>query len=174
MPRIRIYTADEFISINPWFNVSVDSRIESWFESNLFRTRVKDLQASNFGNLFRQHAQDSQSYNELIQRLRRDVDADVQTGITRINNATENKVNDLVNNGAAFEPIRLAMLNSINTRTSSVLNEIKSNADTAERLRDERLKKAEADISNLKYGQMLTFTGGAFLGAVSALAFAWR
>lgn len=156
---IRITTyhdEDSFLVVNPWFSLALENRFNRMLDSSSFRSAVRGEVNDQFPSLFRQHMNSSSE----LASLRTQLDTHTSTGIARINEATEQKVRALVNNDQSFSEIRGHIYSETTERVSQLQRE-------ADQRYNQRLERLEAQTSNVQSGQLLTFFGGAFVGAVA-------
>jgi hypothetical protein len=154
------YTDEEsFININPWFHVALESRISRVYESERLRQKIRSEINDQFPALWRNHMASDTEYRGLFNRLSAATDAD----IVRVHRATDDKVNQLMENGS-LESVKSSIFNTAMSRYSRLDTELRDQFTTNERVRNERLVKAENEIKSLKSGQIWTALGGMAVG----------
>lgn len=156
---IRFVSEHDFVTYNPWFELSLRNRIDESLNSNNFRYKVRNEINEQFPNLWRNHVYNTTEWKTLETKL----DSCADTGVQRVNSATERKVNDLLND-RKFVDITTTVTDVALTRYQDFQNRLESKNTQAEKDRNVRLEKVEKELTSVRSGQWLTFFSGAALG----------
>ncbi len=163
-------SGDEFVRVNPWFYVTLEDRFGALLSSGRFRHRVQDIQSENFPTLFNHHVASSDAFRRLFEDHRNRINAATDDGVTRLNRAAEQRVNELVNQGEQFTQLRQQIYDAAVTRSERTLADMQSKAEVAENSRTKKLTQIQESLDQVQNRQWLTFVGGALVGGLTAFA----
>lgn len=148
-----------FVLYNPWFGLALDSRFNDFLHSSRLRTRIQQESEIQFPTLWRKFVTNSYEYQKLVDNL----NAEADKGINRVNQATERKVSQLMENGS-LEPIKTSIFDAAMQKYGLFQQGLSAKSDAADAARNQRLVDAENKIKSLEDGQWYTFLGGAIIG----------
>ncbi len=91
--------------------------------------------------------------------------------MTKIHNATEFKVKELLDDSKQFESIRDDIRTAAVTKTATFLADADYQIKKSEHERLKKMQELEASLDKVQSGQILTFLGGIIIGGVSMFLF---
>jgi len=160
MSTFMFTSEGDFISVNPWFNLTLESRLRSFGSSQTLRDTIDSRIASQFSRV----ASDSNAYASLTRQLQTVTDENIR----RINAATETKVEEMVNSSPTFEPLRSQVFNAAVSRFDAQQRRFDTQFKDAEAQRNERIARLEKDLDRTDSHVML-LTVLSLVGSVVAL-----
>ena len=145
------YTQSDFIRINPWFERTVEDRVNSFMYTGRFNDRVRNLQEESFKRMFDDCAVRSSSYNTMIHDATDRMTRVTDQNLERIRTAAETKVQELMQTEGELSKIRTTVHDTMAASIRLSISRIEDDARRAETARDESLKRMEKKISGLEF-----------------------
>ncbi len=144
---ISFQTVDAFTTHNPWFYLALEQSFNDYIRSDRVKNVISREISDKFPALFQQYASDSKAFQALTDRLHTVTDS----GVQQINQATENRVTQLVSNDNVFNELKTHIYTASMDRYRIQEREFDKRFEKKESDRNSRLEQLERDVSRLQW-----------------------
>lgn len=156
-----------FISSNPWFDISVQNRINKVLRSDLLKYKIRDEIDSHAPDVFRRCLNNESSMQTLLRsmnitsenelaKIRASTDMSVakinsvsDLAINKINNMAEVKAKEFIES-KDFEPFKNKIYSNVLGQYSGFESNLKADLVASNDKRDDEIKKLNKDINKMR------------------------